>query len=69
MGRYMKQFLVTAITTLFFFNLSAEQNTVEVNYDFRYRYEYTDDESKSGYTKGETGLELGSVWSISQVIN
>ena len=47
MGRYMKQFLVTAITTLFFFNLSAEQNTVEVNYDFRYRYEYTDDESKA----------------------
>jgi hypothetical protein len=47
MGRYMKQFLVTAITTLFFFNLSAEQNAVEVNYDFRYRYEYTDDESKA----------------------
>ena len=42
----MKQLLVAAITTLFFFNVSAEQNTVKVNYDFRYRYEYTDDESK-----------------------
>ena len=42
----MKKHLVAAITTLFFFNVSAEQNTVKVNYDFRYRYEYTDDESK-----------------------
>ena len=57
----MKQLLVAAITTLFFFNVSAEQNTVKVNYDFRYRYEYTDDESKvSKRRRNRIRARLGS---------